>query len=235
MNIKYEQSLFHSSRNGYKPEGIVLHIMQGTLEGTVSWFKNKNNPHQTSAHYLVGRDGRVVQMVNESRAAHHTGVVDRPSQEAKRFLKRNWWGSYINPNFYTIGIECEGKSGTSTDIWTEPMMESIVQLTSDISTRHGILLDKVHFMDHQSVTSYKPDLNNWIEEALKRLGGTYEKMTYTFEGSPIVYLLSGKTLIPFATSWETYLKDFNDAKLIRLPAKMFNKFKVAKAVSIKNI
>ncbi len=31
---------FWSGRQGHKPEGIVIHIMAGTLIGTDAWFNN---------------------------------------------------------------------------------------------------------------------------------------------------------------------------------------------------
>jgi peptidoglycan hydrolase-like protein with peptidoglycan-binding domain len=63
---------------------IVIHITDGTsTNGTVSWFKNmlgsdgrpavdeKGRPIKVSAHYVVGQDGEVVQMVRDSDIAWH--------------------------------------------------------------------------------------------------------------------------------------------------------------------
>lgn len=58
MNIEYIESKNYFSRDNYKPEFVVIHIMQGTMEGTISWFKNPTS--EVSAHYLIGKDGRVV-------------------------------------------------------------------------------------------------------------------------------------------------------------------------------
>lgn len=47
--------------------GVVLHIMEGTLDGTDNWFHNPLA--QASAHFGVGKDGRCWQWVNsEARA-----------------------------------------------------------------------------------------------------------------------------------------------------------------------
>lgn len=37
--------------------GVVLHIMQGTLDGSDSWFRNTKS--QASGHFGVGKDGRI--------------------------------------------------------------------------------------------------------------------------------------------------------------------------------
>src|SRR5205814_10677286 len=65
---------FRSGRApGFKPEAVVIHIMDGTLTGTDSWF---NNPQaQVSAHYGIGRGGEVHQYVDEKDTAFHAGTV----------------------------------------------------------------------------------------------------------------------------------------------------------------
>ena len=45
---------------GNAPRAIVLHYTDGSLEGAVATFQL---PHNTSAHYIIGRDGTVVQLV----------------------------------------------------------------------------------------------------------------------------------------------------------------------------
>jgi N-acetyl-anhydromuramyl-L-alanine amidase AmpD len=51
---------------------IVIHITDGTTtNGTVSWFQSADNTGKTSAHYVVGQDGEVVEMVRDANIAHH--------------------------------------------------------------------------------------------------------------------------------------------------------------------
>jgi len=164
MNIEFIPSKNFFSRDGYKPEIIVIHIMLGTINGTISWFKNPTS--QVSAHYLVGKDGRVVQMVKDEDAAWHAGRISNPSEDAKRILKKNTWGSYINPNKYSLGIECEGQDG---DLWTEPQMNSLVELTRTLCIKFNIFQDRLHIIDHQDITSYKPQLDTWVSEVIRRL------------------------------------------------------------------
>jgi len=164
MNIEFIETNNFYSRSGYRPEIIVLHIMQGTMQGTISWFKNPKS--QASAHYLVGKDGRVVQMVKDADGAWHAGRPYNPTENAKRVLKKNLLGSYINPNKYSLGIECEGRDG---DQWTELQMNSLVELVKILCARFDIFRDRLHILDHQDITSYKPQLDSWVAEVIRRL------------------------------------------------------------------
>ena len=70
-------------------QGLVLHIMDGTLVGTIAWF---NNPHaQASSHFAVGKQGQLVQFVDTDSMA--------------------WTEASGNP--YWISVECEGHGGDS--------------------------------------------------------------------------------------------------------------------------
>lgn len=59
-----------NSRNNTKIELIVLHYTTAPkLAGTIEWFKNSAS--QVSAHFIVDKDGEIVQMVNEDKRAWH--------------------------------------------------------------------------------------------------------------------------------------------------------------------
>jgi N-acetyl-anhydromuramyl-L-alanine amidase AmpD len=70
--IESQPSPYHSSRHGHSITAIIYHFTAGPkLEGTVQYFKN--NPKQVSAHYVIGTDGRIVQMVALDRVSNHAG------------------------------------------------------------------------------------------------------------------------------------------------------------------
>jgi hypothetical protein len=54
---------FTAGRKGLKPVAIVIHIMEGTLNGTESWFNTPSS--QVSSHYGIGKSGEVRQWVKE--------------------------------------------------------------------------------------------------------------------------------------------------------------------------
>lgn len=47
--------------------GLVIHIAEGSFEGTIAWCKNPSA--DVSAHFVVAMDGRIAQMVDTSVAA----------------------------------------------------------------------------------------------------------------------------------------------------------------------
>lgn len=162
MNIIQKKSPnFWIGRKGYRPEAVVIHIMDGTLPGTDSWFANTTS--QVSAHYGIGKNGEVHQYVQESDAAWHAGRVDAP---VWKLIKPN-----INPNLYTIGIEHEGKPD---DVWTDAMKQSSATLIREICQRWQIPIDRDHIVGHFEIFSKKPNCpatNKKILDDLVTLAG----------------------------------------------------------------
>lgn len=162
MNIiQKKSSNFWVGRKGYRPEGIVIHIMDGTLIGTDSWFANPSS--QVSAHYGIGRIGEVHQYVKEEDTAWHAGRVDAP---VWKLIRPN-----INPNLYTIGIEHEGRPN---DVWTEAMKQASAILIREICQRWQIPIDRNHIVGHFEIFSKKPNCpasNKAILDELVALAG----------------------------------------------------------------
>lgn len=134
---------FRVSRpQGLQPEAIVIHIAEGSLAGTIAHFHNPNAG--VSAHYLVGKDGSVHQFVEETDTAFHAGVIVSPPKPLPRLG--------VNPNFYTIGIEHEGRAG---DEWPEAMYAASAGLVAEIAARWNIPLDDDHVLLHREIRASK--------------------------------------------------------------------------------
>jgi N-acetyl-anhydromuramyl-L-alanine amidase AmpD len=111
---------------------IVIHTVQGSYSGCISWFQNSSA--SVSAHYVVrSSDGQVTQMVWEEDVAWHAG---------------NW--SY---NLASVGIEHEGYVDQPDTYYTSAMYESSAELSSDIVDRNSISLDRSHIIAHSEVPS----------------------------------------------------------------------------------
>jgi len=147
-------------RAGYKPEAIVIHIMEGTLQGTDAWFSSISS--QVSSHYGIGKRGEIHQYVQEDAVAWHAGRVAVPSW---KLLKEA-----VNPNIYTIGIEHEGYAG---EVWTQEMKNSSADLIADICKRWNIPVDREHIIGHYEINSlYKlncPSLDKVIIDVIIKL------------------------------------------------------------------
>ncbi|WP_285661031.1 N-acetylmuramoyl-L-alanine amidase [Actinorhabdospora filicis] len=113
----------------HKIKQVVIHVMQGTYEGTKSWFQNPKA--QVTTHYIMrAKDGHVTQMVREKNIAWHAG---------------NW-----DVNTESIGIEHEGWISESK--WfTDTVYKSSAALVRDICDRYGIPLDRDHIIGHVEV------------------------------------------------------------------------------------
>ncbi len=100
----------YSSRSGTAVSAVVIHDVEGSYSGCISWFQNTSS--QVSAHYVLrSSDGQVTQMVLESNKAWHVG----------------------SENPYTIGFEHEGYVA-QTGWYTNAMYASSAAIVRDICT-----------------------------------------------------------------------------------------------------
>ncbi len=76
---------------------------------------------KVSAHYLVERDGKVYQLVDESSRAWHAGD--------------SWWGGGTDLNSASLGIELDN---TGEEIYPEAQIDALLALLEVLSTRYGI-------------------------------------------------------------------------------------------------
>jgi N-acetyl-anhydromuramyl-L-alanine amidase AmpD len=70
---------YHAGSGSRTINRIVIHITDGgsKINGTISWFKNP--AAKVSAHYVVGQDGEVVQMVRHNDVAWHASSANGDS------------------------------------------------------------------------------------------------------------------------------------------------------------
>jgi N-acetyl-anhydromuramyl-L-alanine amidase AmpD len=74
MKVKFEPAA-NQSRRRDKVRGICLHhIMMGSFRKNVDFLKSKESG--VSAHYCLGRNGELVQMVNTTKKSWHAGVSE---------------------------------------------------------------------------------------------------------------------------------------------------------------
>lgn len=133
---------YRKGRAGQRPEAIVIHITDGAFAGAVSWLCNPIS--QVSAHYVISFKGEVVQLVDEADTAWHAGKAVRPTWQK---LKQG-----INPNSYTIGIECEGYKDKQP---TRSQYLAIIELVKSIGERWGIKLTRDQVIGHREIRADK--------------------------------------------------------------------------------
>ena len=126
---------------------LVIHVTEGSLASAIKWFQR--NPDEVSAHYLVGKGGRIVQMVDERLAAHHAGEVTAPAST-------RWHDG--NPNEYSIGIELESLSPFQDPSDLTPAQRTALWLLAkDVVARHHIPVDSLHIVAHSQIDPLNRD------------------------------------------------------------------------------
>jgi N-acetylmuramoyl-L-alanine amidase len=135
---------------GFRPEAIVIHIMDGSFSAGESVFLGEGT--QKSAHYGISKEGVIHQYVDENNTAFHAGIVVNPTWE---LLKPG-----INPNFYTVGIEHEGRPD---DIWPDTQLTASAGLIGEIVARWNIPVDLQHLPRHHQIRANKTCPGNWLQ------------------------------------------------------------------------
>ncbi len=133
---------FRKGRHGFEPRAIVIHIIVGSLESAGLTFRDPRSA--VSAHYGVGKSGRIHQFVEEADTAFHAGTVVEPTW---RLIDPS-----VNPNLYTVGIEHEGQP---QDVWPDEQYRASAALVCEIAGRWKIALDRDHVIMHREIRATK--------------------------------------------------------------------------------
>jgi hypothetical protein len=121
---------YTSGRAGVAIKWVIIHDMEGSYDGSISWFKDPAS--QVTAHYCIrSSDGDITQMVREQDTAWHAGV----------------WAY----NEAAIGIEHEGYMAAPARWYTDAMYRKSAQLVAAITKRYGIPVDRSHIIGHSDV------------------------------------------------------------------------------------
>lgn len=105
-----------------RPVVVVLHYTAGkTAEGSLRTLRTANSNGPVSAHYLLGKDGTLYQLVDERKRAWHAGD--------------GRWGTITDLNSASIGIEIDN-DGYSP--YPDVQIEKLIVLLDDVTRRLGI-------------------------------------------------------------------------------------------------
>lgn len=146
-----------------KPNYVVIHhTAQDSLGQTIRTFHSEKAG--VSAHYVVGRTGKVVQMVNDYYRAHHAGIGK--------------WGNDTDLNSSSIGIELDN-NGT-TDPWADAQINALTELLSYLKVKYNI--PQANFIGHMDLAPTRkndPSRFPWKTLADKGFGYWYDEYLET--------------------------------------------------------
>jgi len=119
----------NASRRSADIDYVVIHTVQGSYAGAISWFQNSQS--NVSAHYVVRRsDGAITQMLKNEDMGWHAGV--------RTYNQRS------------IGIEHEGWVSDSNN-YTQAMLQASADLTRWLCDTLGIPKDRQHIVGHSEI------------------------------------------------------------------------------------
>ncbi len=117
--------------NERKPNFVILHHTSGDTADQA--LRALADPlRSVSAHYLVGRDGRIIQLVDERARAWHSG-------ESK-------WGANTDLNSASLGIELDNNG---SEPFPDVQISALLRLLADIGERYHIPV--ANFLGHADV------------------------------------------------------------------------------------
>ncbi len=103
-----------------KPNYIIIHhTAQDSIQQTIKTFTKEST--KVSAHYVIGDNGDVVQMLNDYLRAWHAGIGS--------------WGKDTDINSASIGIELDNNG---SEPFSEAQITSLMALLSRLKKNHNI-------------------------------------------------------------------------------------------------
>lgn len=114
-----------------RPNYVILH--QTSNDNIDQALATLTNPQRkVSAHYLIGRDGTIMQLVDEMARAWHAG--------------ESYWGGMTDLNSASIGIELDNNGAEE---FAEPQIVALLGLLDELRERYR--LPAANFIGHGDV------------------------------------------------------------------------------------
>lgn len=110
------------NHNARSAQLIVLHQTEmHSAQAALLTLRARNAQGRVSAHYLIGNDGRLYQLVSEQARAWHAGA--------------SRWAGIEDLNSASIGIELDNDGQSA---FSEPQLQTLLRLLADITARLDI-------------------------------------------------------------------------------------------------
>jgi len=182
-------------RLGWIPDIIVCHITEGAFGGAVSWITNPIS--RVSYHFVVAKDGRIVQAVPITDTAWANGTTNsndtRDNRHSRLQAVRD---RRTNANAYTISIGHEGHSGQTNGNLTLEQLNATVDLINHIKAEvrriYGIEIPNENIVGHSDITPHwRPNCPGQgfpFDEIIDRLGKESAKVSnknFNINGNPL--------------------------------------------------
>lgn len=159
--IPADQQFFIGSVNFgiRKPNFVIIHhTAQTSTDQTIKTFTLKST--ETSAHYVIGRDGKVIHMVNDYLRANHAGVAR--------------WGNEMDINSCSLGIELDNNGD---EPYSDAQINSLIALLTTLKKKYNI--PAANFIGHSDIAPRRkidPNKFPWKKIADAGFGLWYDEI-----------------------------------------------------------
>jgi N-acetylmuramoyl-L-alanine amidase len=128
-----------------KPQLIIVHhTNMVSFEAALETLKTGNPNGRVSAHYLIGKDGRIAQLVRDNERAWHAGI--------------SRWRGQVDLNSSSIGIELDNDGYTP---FPDAQIDALIRLLTDLTDR--LAIEKQQVWAHADIApSRKDDPNRYF-------------------------------------------------------------------------
>lgn len=135
---------------------IVLHFTDETsVQQSLDTLRTHNPGGPVSAHYLIGKDGHIYQLVADSERAWHAGP--------------GHWGTITDVNSASIGIELDNDGHS---LFPPAQIQSLLRLLTDLTGR--LHIPRTQIIGHEDLAPDRKDdpgpLFPWQELAAAGFG-----------------------------------------------------------------
>jgi N-acetyl-anhydromuramyl-L-alanine amidase AmpD len=122
-----------------RPVLIVLHFTsQDSVAESLHTLRTRNSGGPVSAHYLIGADGHIYQLVADAQRAWHAG----PGR----------WGTITDVNSASIGIELDNDGRSD---FAPAQIASLLRLLDDLTTR--LRIPRTQVIGHEDMAPGRKD------------------------------------------------------------------------------
>ncbi len=152
----YRDEFSHGPKGSEYQRYIVLHDTEGagTPESVVSYWDGADNG--VAAHFVIGKDGHVVQCVPLDEIAHHAGfgdtghnefygTTDESRDDRVGTTEIGSWASDYGMNSYSIGIELVHRGGEGD--YPQAQLEALDRVIALIDAHYGF---ESEIIDHKA-------------------------------------------------------------------------------------
>lgn len=156
-------SFNHGPKGAEFQKYIVLHDTEGegSASGVVDWWDS--NGAGVAAHFVINKDGSIVQCVDLDKITHHAGygdtghnqkygTVDESRDDKVGTQPIGSWASDYGMNSYSVGIEMVHVGGSGD--YPQAQLEALDNLIAYIDTYYGF---ESEIIDHKAWRSGNSD------------------------------------------------------------------------------